>query len=125
LWQILLMLVGRKAVDQRRRQNAQKHGGKRIRGESVWQNERRFPNSRPGLDQVDAGLPSPAFAADVAEQFQRLLLSLGDELLSQIALAKMEGWTNAELAQRFELSERSIERKLGLIRKLWNRDGTF
>jgi DNA-directed RNA polymerase specialized sigma24 family protein len=58
----------------------------------------------------------------VAEEFERLLAELGDEELRQIALAKMEGYTNQEIAGRMDLTLRTVERRLNLVRRLWKGD---
>jgi DNA-directed RNA polymerase specialized sigma24 family protein len=59
----------------------------------------------------------------VTEEFKRLLADLGDEELRQIALAKMEGYTNQEIAARMDLTLRTVERRLALIRGRWTRKG--
>jgi len=48
-----------------------------------------------------------------------LLNALGNDLLRQVALAKMEGHSNEEIGQRFDLALRTVERKLALIRRVW------
>jgi DNA-directed RNA polymerase specialized sigma24 family protein len=50
------------------------------------------------------------------DQFQRLLGSLRDDRLREIAILRFEGYTVAEIAEKFGISTRSIERKLQLIR---------
>ena len=48
---------------------------------------------------------------------------LGDEKnLRQIAIWKMEGLTNDEVAQRLDCSRRTVARKLETIRIIWSRD---
>jgi DNA-binding CsgD family transcriptional regulator len=42
--------------------------------------------------------------------------------LRDVALAKMEGYTNKEIGERLKLAEPTIERKLGRIRKLWGKE---
>jgi DNA-directed RNA polymerase specialized sigma24 family protein len=39
-------------------------------------------------------------------------------------VGKMEGYTNAELAQRLACSPRSVERRLELIRDIWQAENT-
>jgi DNA-binding NarL/FixJ family response regulator len=39
--------------------------------------------------------------------------------LRQIAVAKLEGWTNAEIAGRLDYAERTIERMIAKIRRRW------
>jgi DNA-directed RNA polymerase specialized sigma24 family protein len=65
------------------------------------------------------GEPSPELACEMAEQFEVLLNSLDDDLLREIALAKLEGYTNPEIAKRTGKSLPTIERKLRYIRNLW------
>ncbi len=63
--------------------------------------------------------PDPAFAAMVADEFRALLDRLEDPQLKQIALRKMEGFTNEELAAELNCTVRTIGRRLALIRDLW------
>jgi hypothetical protein len=39
-----------------------------------------------------------------------------------VALTKLENYTNQEIAGRLNPSLATVERKLGLIRKLWERE---
>ena len=63
--------------------------------------------------------PTPEFAAQVAEEYQRLLDLLGDETLRQVAVWKMEGFTKDEMARRLDCSRRTVARKLETIRVIW------
>jgi DNA-binding transcriptional regulator LsrR (DeoR family) len=60
----------------------------------------------------------------IAEEFQSRLDSLDDEGLRQIAIAKMEGYTDDEVATRIGFSRRYVQRKLAKIRQAWSDDGT-
>jgi RNA polymerase sigma factor (sigma-70 family) len=71
------------------------------------------------LEQMDAAGPSPAEAAVLNEILERRLEALADPDLRQIALLRLEGYTNRELAHRFDCTERSIERRLERIRSKW------
>ena len=70
--------------------------------------------------QVVGDEPTPEFAAQVAEEYQRLLDLLGDESLRQVAVWKMEGLTNDEIAGRLDCSRRTVARKLETIRIIWS-----
>jgi DNA-directed RNA polymerase specialized sigma24 family protein len=72
------------------------------------------------LEQVVGEEPTPEFAAQVAEEYQRLLDRLGDDSLRQVAVLKMEGCTNDEVAQRLDCSRRTVARKLETIRIIWS-----
>lgn len=121
LWQILLMLTARKAIDQRRHDEAEVRGAGAVRGESVFSPVGQRGNGITSIEQVVGEAPTPEFALAVSEEMESLLLRLdNDELqLRDISLAKLEGKTNAEIAQCLNMSLRSVERKLSLIRRIW------
>ena len=105
LWRVLLVVTGQKATDFVRHESAVKRGG----GDAA-----RVP-----LDGVaDAG-PTPEFAALVADEFRRLLALLPDDDLRALAVWKMEGHTNEEIADRWQCVPRTVERRLKVIRSLW------
>jgi DNA-directed RNA polymerase specialized sigma24 family protein len=56
------------------------------------------------------------------EQHARLLASLRDETLRQVAVHRMEGYSNQEIAEALNISLRSVERKLRLIRNEWSHE---
>jgi hypothetical protein len=64
--------------------------------------------------------PTPEDAAALAEEAEQRLGQLPDDL-RQIALWKLEGYTNAEIAAlpQMRSSVRTVERKLRLIRQAW------
>jgi DNA-directed RNA polymerase specialized sigma24 family protein len=112
LWQILVLLTARKASHLLRNEHAQKRGGGAVRHVSALQDQ-------AAVLETMGREPTPEFAAEVAEEFRRRLDALGDATLRAVALAKMEGCTNAEIAARLGVVERTVERRLGLIRRLW------
>ena len=76
------------------------------------------------LAQVVGREPTPEFAAQVAEECQRLLDKLPEAGLRAIALWQMEGLTVDEIAARTGRSPRTVARKLSLIRELWRQEGS-
>lgn len=110
LWQILVMLTARKASNLKRAHNRQKRGGGRVRGESVFEED--------GMYQVVSQEPTPETAALLAEEIQSLLDRLDDPDLKQVALWKLENYTNREIAEKLGRSTRSVIRKLNLIREI-------
>lgn len=117
LWRLLVTLTERKASNQVRDQRRLKRGGGKVLDEAAWAGNQAGETSSPG--DVPGREPEPDFAALVAEECQRLLSLLGDDVLRALAVSKMEGWTNDEMAKRHALALRTVERKLGLIRKIW------
>jgi DNA-directed RNA polymerase specialized sigma24 family protein len=72
-----------------------------------------------GFDQVAGREPTPDFAAQCAEEYGRLLGLLGDDELRRIAVLKMEGYTDEEVAAQLGCVPRTVRRRLQLIRKRW------
>jgi DNA-directed RNA polymerase specialized sigma24 family protein len=58
----------------------------------------------------------------VADECRVLLGRLRDDSLRRVALLRMEGYTNEEVADRLGCSLRTIARKIELIRRTWADD---
>jgi DNA-directed RNA polymerase specialized sigma24 family protein len=119
LWQLLVMLTARKAARLREHERRQKRGGGEVRGESALIGAPGAAEEEVGIEQVVGGEPSPEYAAQVAEECQRLLARLPDEKLRELAQMKMEGYSNEEIAVTFGCGLRTVERKLARIRIIW------
>lgn len=116
LWRLLATITAQKALDQRRRQGRQKRGGGRTRGATDLACE----NSNVDvLAQAVGREPSPEFLALMDEEYRRQLDRLEDDGLRRIAVWKMEGYGNDEIAQRLDCGLRTVERKLAVIRAIW------
>jgi RNA polymerase sigma factor (sigma-70 family) len=87
---------------------------------------RRFrPGEVPGehdIEQLLAREPRPEEAAEMADECRRLLNLLDEPELRLIALLKVEGYTNEEIAARLDCVPRTIERKVRRIRVLWKHE---
>jgi len=118
LWRLLVVITARKALDQVEREHRLKRGGGLVGGESALLSP-GSPEEGRALEQVVGREPTPEFAAQVAEECQRLLDRLGDDQLRSIAVWKMEGDSNDEIARRLGCAVPTVERRLRLIRKLW------
>jgi DNA-directed RNA polymerase specialized sigma24 family protein len=118
LWKLLVTITCRKAIAQIKNTTAQKRGGGQTRGESIFQ--RHSENeSTGGIGQVLGDEPSPELAAMVAETCGQMLDSLDDDMLREIAVLKMEGYSNEEIAAKLDCVTRTVERKLARIREIW------
>jgi DNA-directed RNA polymerase specialized sigma24 family protein len=118
LWRLLVVITGRKARAILERHRCQKRGGDRI---TIGLGGPSSDYSEEGLrlEQIAGHEPTPEFAAMVAEEYERLLERLGDDDLRQVALWRMEGFTNDEIAEKLGCARRTVARRLDLIRKLW------
>ena len=122
LWTVLVLITARKAADLVQHECRQKRGGGMVRGVSAVTGPPGSMDSEGGLEQIVGSEPTPDFAAQVAEEYQRLLALLYDAELRSIAVWKMEGYTNAEIADKLGYATVTIERRLRLIRSLWKKD---
>jgi DNA-directed RNA polymerase specialized sigma24 family protein len=108
LWKLLTCFTARKACDV-----ARKEGRRRqiVVDETIL--------GASGFEPFAGREPPPEFTAAVAD----LLECLPTDELRRIALARMEGYTNGEVARRLGRSLSTIERKLQVIRVLWQGEG--
>jgi RNA polymerase sigma factor (sigma-70 family) len=121
LWRLLVVITARKALDQLAHEHSKRQGRGTLQGES------RISPGGPDADdaaieEVVGDEPTPEFAAQVAEEYERLLGLLGDESLCRVAVWKMEGLTNDEVAERLDCSRRTVARKLETIRIIWSKE---
>lgn len=119
LWQVLVMITARKASNQRTYGARQKRGGGRVRGDSYFFDE-LHPDERAGIDNCLGSEPTPDFAHQMVEEFHRLIALLESPQLASIAVAKLEGFSNDEIAEQQQVRTRTIERKLRIIREIWD-----
>jgi DNA-directed RNA polymerase specialized sigma24 family protein len=112
LWGLLVVLTARKAAHLLRDEGRQKRAGGRAPG----------PADPPAVEEILGDEPSPAFAAQVADECRRLLRSLGDSELESVALWRMEGYSVEEIAGQLGCVPRSVKRKLRLIRTIWEEE---
>jgi DNA-directed RNA polymerase specialized sigma24 family protein len=124
LWRLLVVITARKAMGQARRQERQKRGGGRVVDEVdlFGSDFAGGCGSLAGLELIAAAGPSPEFAAMMAEECQRLLDALDDDELRKVAISRMEGYNNDEIAAQLGCARRTVARRLDLIRQTWMAD---
>ena len=111
LWRLLLRMAARKVVDKRRRDQRQRRGGD-VRVHSLDQ-----ASDDEKVIEAIGDEPSPEMALMMHETVEQLFSHLGVGPLREIAVAKLEGYSNLEIARRLDCSQRTIERRLHLIRE--------
>lgn len=116
IWRLLVVIADNKANDLYRYENRQKRGGGQIRGHSAFIDA---GGDGDHFEQVPD--PSPDFAMALCCACKELLIPLKPGL-RQIAVWKMEGYTNKEIAGELGCVEESIRRKVMLIRSIWSKD---
>jgi len=110
LWRLLFTITKHKAIDLRRYESRRKASG-----ESAFQSDK---NEKAGIQDIPGDLSEEDAARLLSESVEEALKLLTPEQ-RQYALAKLEGYTNKEIAEKFGVALRSVERKLHLIRRMW------
>jgi DNA-directed RNA polymerase specialized sigma24 family protein len=118
LWRLLLQMTSHKAISLARHERRQRRGGGQVKSldEENLVSEKRIVAATIGNE------PTPEFAAMMADECRALLERLNDPQLRNLAIAKLEGYSNEQIAQRLDCSLRTVERRLRLIRKEWTHD---
>ncbi len=108
LWNLLAVMTVRKARMAIRRENTEKRGGGHVVNEAG--------SSTSPLEAVAASQLGPEFDLHAEE----LLAGLPEELRT-VAVLRLMGHTNPEIAQQLDWTVRKVERKLQLIRLTWDK----
>lgn len=125
LWKLLVTITARKVCAQRRLHFAQKRGGGKVRGESIFINTSDHDSPHDaGIGEVLGREPTPEFAAGFAENCRVMIDALEDETLKQIVILTLEGYRVPEIAEKLGCARRTVERKLHIVREKWN-DNSF
>ena len=104
------MITVNKARRQARREAAEKRGGGRVVGEDALSR----PDGSPLPLEEAAVMPPAEFDCHCEELLNRL-----EPRLREIAVLRMLGHRNREIADMLDCTERKVERKLNLIRLRW------
>ncbi|HMO15029.1 MAG TPA: ECF-type sigma factor [Pirellulaceae bacterium] len=113
LWSLLVKLTCCKAINQRRRAQAKKRGG------ATTNRQTSFSLFDDWLAHIADRRITAELAVETAEELRRLLDLLDKESLRSVAQLKLEGFTNREIAATLGVIERTVERRLVLLRELW------
>jgi len=119
LWRLLATLTVRKAAVMMRHQMRRKRGGGRVLGESAFGLQDGTHAPSEGLAEIVSREPTPDEAARFSDAFEHLIHKLHDPTLKIVALRKLKGETAEEIATVLGISKRTIDRKLRLVRALW------
>ena len=122
LWPLLMAITANKSVDLIRENNRQKRGGTGKGSDD----SAKMSTHKSSLSDLISREPTPEFAAQISDNLQHLLKVLdatGDPDLRRIAILKMDGYSNQDIAESVGCVRRSVERKLQLIAGLWEKDG--
>ena len=122
LWQLLVLLTARKAVDLAQHERRRKRGGGAVLDEAALPGPAGSSGQEAAWEKIEGPEPTPAFAAQVAEEYGRLLDRLDSPELRTVAMRKVEGYGNDEIADRLGCVTSTVERKLKRIRDRWAKE---
>lgn len=108
LWHLLITIAHRKIVRRLRYANAAKRKGQGPTTPDL------------DLDALPGSEPTPDFCVAAIESFNELMKQLDSATLRAVAIMRMEGYVNQEIAVALKCSLSSVERKLRLIRRVWS-----
>jgi DNA-directed RNA polymerase specialized sigma24 family protein len=110
-WGLLAVITSRKIAAHRRYSNRKKRGGELVRGESAF--------GDVGINAVKGRQQAPDILAEISESCAQLLGALPDDAMKRIVLLKFQGATNGAVASELNCTQRTVERKLERIRRMW------
>lgn len=105
LWRLLVTLTARKVI------KVVRHEGRQCR-------DSRAVHEHLDVDSFISEEPTPEFVAAIIDQYRWLNRQLPDDEMRLLVQHKMEGYSNAEIAQWLDCSVRTVKRRLALTRTL-------
>lgn len=106
LWPLLVTITARKAISQQRKQFADK----------------RNRNRECRLEDVQTYIgdePTAEFATEVTDYLEQLVRTFDDPSLAKVVEMKLGGFSHQEIAAELGCTDRTVKRKLRLIRQEW------
>ena len=115
LWRLLCAITVTKV-----REKARFHGRGKRSFDREWHYESAGDDSNPAGPQLKAPQPTPAEAAEFADELGELLSGMDDEERRLVEL-KLEQYTTTEIAQELGCSERTVRRILNRVQSRLHR----
>jgi DNA-directed RNA polymerase specialized sigma24 family protein len=112
LWNLLLTIAYRKVIKHRKRECSVKRGGGKVH--SVTDLTPDSTDETP-FDAVDSEPTEEEICVAVEEMTE----GLGDPVLRTIAVRRLHGYTDQEIAAELGVAERTIIRKRQRIQAIW------
>ena len=120
LWHLLVVITARKVAHRHRHDHQQSRDVHRNLSDSIFVKSGDHADPAGPLAAVSRE-PTPEFAAEFVETCEFLFQSLDDPALKQVVSLRMEGYTDAEVADRLSCSRRTVQRRLEVVRRHWGR----
>lgn len=122
LWRLLFTITDRRCLNLIRDYVSQGRGSGRVRGDSILDGNSDVSDRPRGFDQLEGRAMAPEDAASLKETLTNLMQALREQdvELCRIAILRMEGHTNKEIADLLGRSLATVERRLAVIRAIWS-----
>jgi len=120
LWRLLLSITARK-VSHRHRFDQQRRRDVRRNEPSPFFAEATKQSLAAPVEGIPSREPAPEFAAQFVEVCETLMQSLDDPSLQEVATLRMEGCSDTEIAEQLGCSRSTVQRRLEIIRRHWQR----
>ena len=114
LWRLAATIAVNKARQKFRNENRLCRGG----------GVERVGDDATFLEALVSPEPPPDLVWMMREECQRLLAMLERQDVRSVAMLKVDGYTNEEVAEHLGCTRRSVQRRLALIRDIWSGEVT-
>src|SRR5262249_34087584 len=121
LWQLMVVITFRKALDVVVYERRSKRDHRRVQPVAGPSRDDSAAGPDP-MEDLMSREPDPAFIAELVEQYRILLDKLGDDQRRAIVTWKVDGYTNVEIAAQLGCALATVERRLPLIRRLLEKE---
>lgn len=115
LWRLLLVITSRKIAQRHRYELRECRDARKMVSDRIFQETGENPAGL-SLDE-----PTPEFAVEFADTCEALLQQLPGDELKETVLLKLEGLSEAEIAERANCSTRTVQRRLEIARRCWDK----
>lgn len=119
LWRLLATITAHKAASLQGREKRRKRGGGRAVLSLPVSVEDRYGTMQT-MSELASPDPDPQLVVTMNDSLDHLLSLLKDDELRTIAIARLHGESNQEIANKIRRSVPTIERRLRLIRDVWS-----
>jgi DNA-directed RNA polymerase specialized sigma24 family protein len=118
IWWLLVTIARRKITSSTRKESALKRGG------HFGDRKRVKSTDSSGGELFIQGIvdrqPTPEFVSALVDEEAMLMSRLRDDQLKSIARLRITGYSVPEIAEKLTIAQRSVERKLRLVRREWS-----
>ena len=117
---LLITITARKVATRRSHELTLKRGGGRVLLESALSST-EDDSVISDFNGATAEDPGPDAISEFADECENLVARLSDDSLKAILLARLEGFSTAEIAEQLSIDIRNVDRRLARIREIWLR----